>query len=382
MAAWTPKATGAAFELTPILQPMAPFQEQMLLVSGLNGAGGFGHTGASTEFLTGIKVGTRDPDAAGPSVDQLIAAETGKETQLASLELSIDPRDNTGTCDGHSCALSNTISWRSSTVLLPMENDPRVVFFERLFGDSGTTDPAVRRERLQFDRSILDSVTTAAADLQRGLGEGDRQRIVEYLDSVRDVERRIQRATEQSTRELPLVSQPDGIPQRFDEHAGLMFDLQALAFQSDLTRVSTFMLGREFSARTFPEIGVSEAHHPLSHHQNVPGQIEKITKVNTYQMSVFASHVEKLRSTPDGDGSLLDHTVMLYGAGMSEGNTHDHSNLPLMLVGGKDLVRGGRHLMFEGDPAANLLLSIADRMDVPIEQLGNSRGKLELDTLL
>ena len=381
MAAWTPKATGAAFELTPILQPMAPFQEQMLLVSGLNGAGGFGHTGASTEFLTGIKVGTRDPDAAGPSVDQLIAAETGKETQLASLELSIDPRDNTGTCDGHSCALSNTISWRSSTVLLPMENDPRVVF-ERLFGDSGTTDPAVRRERLQFDRSILDSVTTAAADLQRGLGEGDRQRIVEYLDSVRDVERRIQRATEQSTRELPLVSQPDGIPQRFDEHAGLMFDLQALAFQSDLTRVSTFMLGREFSARTFPEIGVSEAHHPLSHHQNVPGQIEKITKVNTYQMSVFASHVEKLRSTPDGDGSLLDHTVMLYGAGMSEGNTHDHSNLPLMLVGGKDLVRGGRHLMFEGDPAANLLLSIADRMDVPIEQLGNSRGKLELDTLL
>ena len=381
MAAWTPKATGAAFELTPILQPMAPFQEQMLLVSGLNGAGGFGHTGASTEFLTGIKVGTRDPDAAGPSVDQLIAAETGKETQLASLELSIDPRDNTGTCDGHSCALSNTISWRSSTVLLPMENDPRVVF-ERLFGDSGTTDPAVRRERLQFDRSILDSVTTAAADLQRGLGEGDRQRIVEYLDSVRDVERRIQRATEQSTRELPLVSQPDGIPQRFDEHAGLMFDLQALAFQSDLTRVSTFMLGREFSARTFPEIGVSEAHHPLSHHQNVPGQIEKITKVNTYQMSVFASHVEKLRSTPDGDGSLLDHTVMLYGAGMSEGNTHDHSNLPLMLVGGKDLVRGGRHLMFEGDPAANLLLSIADRMDVPIERLGNSRGKLELDTLL
>ena len=381
MAAWTPKATGAAFDLTPILQPMAPFQEQMLLVSGLNGAGGFGHPGASTEFLTGIKVGTRDPDAAGPSVDQLIAAETGKETQLASLELSIDPRDNTGTCDGHSCALSNTISWRSSTVLLPMENDPRVVF-ERLFGDSGTTDPAVRRERLQFDRSILDSVTTAAADLQRGLGEGDRQRIVEYLDSVRDVERRIQRATEQSTRELPLVSQPDGIPQRFDEHAGLMFDLQALAFQSDLTRVSTFMLGREFSARTFPEIGVSEAHHPLSHHQNVPGQIEKITKVNTYQMSVFASHVEKLRSTPDGDGSLLDHTVMLYGAGMSEGNTHDHSNLPLMLVGGKDLVRGGRHLMFEGDPAANLLLSIADRMDVPIEQLGNSRGKLELDTLL
>ena len=380
MAAWTPKATGAAFELPPILKPMAPFQERMLLVSGLNGAGGFGHTGASTEFLTGIKVGTGD-SAAGPSIDQLIAAEAGKETQLASLEVSIDPRDNTGTCDGHSCALSNTISWRSSTVLLPMENDPRVVF-ERLFGDSGTTDPAVRRERLQFDRSILDSVTATAADLQRGLGEGDRQRIVEYLDSVRDVERRIQRATEQSARELPVVSQPDGIPQRFDEHVGLMFDLQALAFQSDLTRVTTFMLGREFSARTYPEIDIYEAHHPLSHHQNIPNQIEKITKLNTYHMSLFASYLEKLRSTPDGDGSLFDHTVMLYGAGMSEGNTHDHTNLPLMLAGGKDLVPGGRHLMFKGDPAANLLLSIADKMDVSIEQLGNSRGKLELDTLL
>jgi hypothetical protein len=381
MAAWTPKATGSAFELTPILQPMAPFQEQMLLASGLNGAGGFGHTGASTEFLTGIRVGTGDSAVAGPSVDQLIAAEAGKETQLASLEVSIDPRDNTGSCDGQSCALSNTISWRSSTVLLPMENDPRVVF-ERMFGDSGTTDPTVRRERLQFDRSILDSVTAAAADLRRGLGAADRQRIVEYLDSVRDVERRIQRATEQSGRELPVVSQPDGIPQRFDEHVGLMFDLQALAFQSDLTRVTTFMLGREISARTFPEIDIFEAHHPLSHHQNIPAQMEKITKLNTYHMSLFASYLEKLRSTPDGDGSLFDHTVMLYGAGMSEGNTHDHTNLPLMLVGGKDLVPGGRHLMFEGDPAANLLLSIADRMDVPIEQLGNSRGKLEIDTLL
>ena len=240
----------------------------------------------------------------------------------------------------------------------------------------------MRRERLQFDRSILDSVTATAADLQRGLSAPDRQRIVEYLDSVRDVERRIQRATEQSARELPVVSQPDGIPQRFDEHAGLMFDLQALAFQSDLTRVTTFMLGREFSARTYPEIDIYEAHHPLSHHQNIPNQIEKITKLNTYHMSLFVSHLEKLRSTPDGDGSLFDHTVMLYGAGMSEGNTHDHTNLPLMLVGGKDLVPGGRHLMFKGDPAANLLLSIAEKMDVPIEQLGNSRGKLELDTLL
>jgi hypothetical protein len=379
MAAWTPKATGSEFELTPILQSMAPFRDRMLIVSGLNGAGGFGHTGASTEFLTGVKVETGA--IAGPSVDQLIAAEAGKETQLASLEVAIDPRDGTGNCDGQSCALSNTISWRSSTLLLPMENDPRIVF-ERLFGDSGTSDASVRRERLQFDRSILDSVTGTVADLQRGLGAGDRHRIVEYLESVRDVERRIQRAEEQSARELPVVTQPGGIPRTFDEHARLMFDLQALAFQCDLTRVTTFMIGRELSSRTYPELGIFESHHPLSHHQGDPIKIGNITKLNTYHVSFFASYLEKLRNTPDGEGSLLDHTVLLYGAGMSEGNTHDHTNLPLMVVGGKEMVPGGRHLMFKGDPAASLLLSIADKMGVPIETLGNSRGKLSLNTLL
>ena len=379
MAAWTPKTDGASFELTRILESMAPFRERLLVVTGLNGAGGFAHTGAATEFLTGVKVETGA--IAGPSIDQLIAAEAGKETQLSSLELAIDPRDGTGNCDWQSCALSNTISWRSSTLLLPMENDPRVVF-ERLFGDSGTSDSAVRREQLQRDRSILDSVTATVADLQRGLGTGDRHRIVEYLESVRDVERRIQRAEEQSARELPVVSQPGGIPRTFDEHARLMYDLQALAFQCDLTRVTTFMMGRELSPRTYPELGIFEAHHPLSHHQGDPIKIENITKLNTYHVSFFASYMEKLRNTPDGDGSLLDHSVFLYGAGMSEGNTHDHTNLPLMLVGGKNLVPGGRHLTFKGDPAANLLLSIADKMDVPIEKLGNSRGRLPLETLL
>jgi hypothetical protein len=381
MSAWTPKATGAAFELTPILQAMAPFRERMLLVSGLNGAGGFGHTGAATEFLTGVKVDTGA--VAGPSIDQLIASEFGKETQLASLEVAIDPRDGTGNCDGQSCALSNTISWRSPTLLLPMENDPRVVF-ERLFGDGGTSDSALRRERLQFDRSILDSVMDVAAGLQRGLGAADRHRVVEYLESVRDVERRIQRAEEQSARELPVVLQPGGIPRTFDEHARLMYDLQALALQCDLTRVTTFMMGRELSARTFPEIGIFEAHHPLSHHQNDPVKIENITKLNTYHMSFFASYLEKLGSTPDGDGSLLDHSLILYGAGMSDGNTHDHTNLPLMLVGGKELVPGpgGHHLMYKGDPAANLLLSIADKMGAPIEKIGNSVGRLTLDMAL
>ena len=379
MTSWTPTAAGAAYELTPILQPMAPFRDRMLLVSGLNGAGGFGHTGASTDFLTGVKVDTGA--VAGPSIDQLIAAEFGKDTQLASLEVALDARDGTGSCDGQSCALTNTIAWRSSTLLLPMENDPRVVF-ERLFGDSGTTDSAVRRERLQFDRSILDSVTATVADLQRGLGAGDRHRIVEYLESVRDVERRIQRAEEQSSRELPLVAQPGGIPGSFGEHARIMFDLQALAFQCDLTRVITFMIGREFSARTYPEIGILEAHHPLSHHQNDPVKIETIAKLNAYHLGFFAAYLEKLSSTPDGDGSILDHSLILYGSGMSDGNTHDHTNLPLMLVGGKGLVPGGRHLMCKGDPAANLLLSIMDTMGVPREKLGNSRGKLALEPLL
>jgi hypothetical protein len=375
---WTPATTGADFELSTILQPLAPFRDRLVVVSGLNGAGGAVHTGAATEFLTGVKVNRGT--TAGTSIDQIVAAESGKETQLASLELALDNRDGTGSCDGQSCALSNSISWRTPTLLLPMENDPRIVF-ERLFGDSGTTDSAVRTRSFRKDRSILDSVVETVADLQRGLGAGDKRKIVEYLDSVRDVERRIQRAEEQSTRELPLVTQPAGVPRTTDEHAKLMFDLQVLAYQCDLTRVSTFMLGREYSARTYPEIGIPEAHHPLSHHQNDREKMADCTKVNTYHVSLFAHLLEKLRSTPDGDGSLLDHSMMLYGAGMSDGNSHDHTNLPLLLVGGPTLLKGGRHLSYPGQPSANLLLSIVDKMGVPIERIGNSTGELEIDTM-
>ena len=375
MSSWTPKATGSVFELPPILQPLASFRDHLVAVSGLNGAGGSAHD--PTAFLTGAK-GSR---AAGTSIDQLLANEFGKETQLASLELALDPRDATGTCNGGSCASSNSISWRSSTLLLPMENDPRVVF-ERMFGDSGTTDPATRAARRRRDRSLLDSVTEAVADLERGLGAGDRHKIVEYLESVRDVERRIQRAEEQSDRELPLMSQPRGVPSSFDAHAKLMFDLQVLAYQSDLTRVITFMIGREFSGRSYPEIGIPEAHHPLSHHQNDPMQIQTIAKLNTYHVSLFSYYLEKLRSTADGDGSLLDHSLLLYGSSISNGNTHDMTNLPLLLMGGKSLVNGGRHLKCDGEPSANLLLSIMDKMDLPIERLGNSTGQLdELQTL-
>lgn len=379
MRSWTPAATGAGFELSPILEPLAPFRDRVLVVSGLNGAGGSTHTGASTEFLTGAKVNTGS--TAGTSIDQLIAQEFGKETQLASLELALDPRDGTGTCDGSSCAMGNSISWRSPTLLLPMEDDPRAVF-QRMFGDSGTTDSAVRLARLRKDRSILDSVTDTVADLQRDLGPVDRRAMVEYLESVRDVERRIQRAEEQSARELPLVTQPAGVPSTFEEHAKLMYDLQVLAYQTDLTRVITFMVGREYSGRTYPEIGIPEAHHPLSHHQNDPEKYAMNAKLNTYHVAMLTYYLEKLRSTPDGDGSLLDHTLLLYGAGLSDGNAHDHTNLPLLLLGGASHnVKGGRHLKYDAEPSSNLLLTIMDKMGMPIEQIGDSKGKLDIDTL-
>ena len=378
MSSWTPQTTGTVFDLPPILQPLSPFRDRMVVVSGLNGPGGGAHD--PTEFLTGVK-GARaaNTSAANTSIDQLIANEFGKETQLASLELALDPRDATGTCNGESCAASNSISWRSPTLLLPMENDPRVVF-ERMFGDSGTTDPTARVARLRKDRSILDSVTQSVADLERRLGAGDRHKIDEYLASVRDVERRIRRAEEQSARELPLVSQP-GVPASFEEHAKIMFDLQVLAYQCDLTRVITFMIGREFSGRSYPEIGIFEAHHPLSHHQNDPVRVEAVAKLNHYHVTMFAYYLEKLRATADGDGSLLDHTLILYGSAHSDGNTHDQTNLPLLLTGGDSFVKGGRHLKYNGEPAANLLISIMDKMGVPIEKIGNSTGELNIDTL-
>jgi hypothetical protein len=374
---WTPANTGGNFAFSPILEGMAPFRDRLLVISGLNGAGGAAHTGASTEFLTGVKVDVGS--TAGTSVDQLLANEFGRETQLASLELALDPRDGTGSCDGQSCALSNSIAWRTPTLLLPMEDDPRAVF-ERMFGDGGSTDSTVRQARLQKDRSILDSVTQTVADLQRALGAGDRRKIVEYLESVRDVERRIQRAQEQSSRELPLVSQPSGIPPTFEEHAKLMFDLQLLAFQIDLTRITTFMIGREYSGRTYSEIGISDAHHPLSHHQNDPERYALNAKLNAYHLSMFTYYLEKLRATPDGDGTLLDHTLLLYGSGMSDGNAHSHVDIPLLLVGGPSFFKGGRHLKYAGDPASNLLRTIMDKMGVPIEQIGDSKGELDIDS--
>ena len=379
---WTPKDTGTAFELSPILQPMAPHRDRTLVLSGLHpGVGGGAHAGASTKFLTGVPGRMTDGTGirSGTSIDQLLGQELGKETQLSTLELGLDSRDFAGSCDaGFACAYTNTISWRNPTTPLPMENNPRVVF-ERLFGDSGSTDPAVRKARIAEDRSILDSVTDKVDDLQRGLGAGDRRKIAQYLDAVRDVERRIQRAEEQSDRDLPLVEQPAGVPAAFDEYMRLMFELQRLAWQTDLTRVVTFMVGREISGRTYNEIGIPDAHHPLSHHLDDPAKIATMSKINTYHVSLFAEFVDTLRATPDGDGSLLDHTLLLYGAGMSNSNAHAAIDLPIMLVGGAGgALPGGRHLTYAKDtPMANLLVAIMDKLGVPVDAVGRSTGKLD-----
>jgi hypothetical protein len=381
---WTPKAEGTAYEMTPILTPLEDFRQQTVVVSGLKAFWTPAHAGASTTFLTGAAgVAGETAPRADISIDQIAAGSFGRDTQLASLELAIDGRANAGQCSGnHSCVYTNTISWRSRTTPLPMENNPRAVF-ERLFGDSNSTDPAAVRARIAHDRSVIDSVNEKLADLRREIGPADRLKVDEYLEGIRDAERRIQKAEEQSQVELPLVQQPEGIPAGFEDHVKLMFDLQLLAYQTDLTRVITFMMGREVSSRTYPEIGVPDAHHPLSHHEYDPHKIATMAKINVFHATLFAAYLKRLRDTPDGDGSLLDHIVMLYGCGMSDSNAHSPVNVPvLVLGGGSGTLKGGRHLKYSGDPPlANLMVTIVDKLGIPIEKLGNSTGKLPIDGL-
>jgi hypothetical protein len=391
MSKWTPIASGSgpeftSFELSPTLAALAPFRDQLVVIGGLSvarNAGDTVHARASTRFLTGVPPKENLSDASGQgiradvSMDQIAARTLGNETQLASLELALDANDFAGFCDGgYSCTYTSTISWRGPATPLPMEYNPRVVF-ERLFGDGGTTDAAARRARLRKDRSILDSVNEGIARLVRDLGPSDRSKLEEYVDSVRDVERRIQKAEEQSDVQLPTLVQPAGIPAEYEEHAKLMFDLQVLAYQADLTRVITFMMARELSGRGYPQIGVSDAHHSISHHANDPAKLEPYSKINAYHVTLFSYYVDKLRRTPDGDGSLLDHMALLFGCGMSDGNGHTPRNLPIVLLGGA--ARGGRYINYAGEPSlANLHLTILDRLGTPVEKLGDSDGKLDL----
>ncbi len=382
---WTPAAEGATYELTPTLAALAPYRDQVSVLSGLAcvptpGRPGGAHAKASTRFLTDVSPPTSETWLdAGVSVDQLIARDAGQHTQLASLELAIESGETAGACDvGFACAYTNTISWRSANTPLPTENNPRVVF-ERLFGDSVSTDPKARRTRIAQDKSVLDSVIQEAATLKGSLGQNDRVKIVEYLDAIRDVERRIQRAEEQSARELPIVEHPAGVPATFDDHVQLMCDLQVLAYQADLTRVVTFMLGREFSGVTFPQIGVPDAHHPITHHQQEPEKIVKVAKINAYQVTKFAYLLERMRATPDGDGSLLDHATLIYGTGMGDCNAHDPRNIPVLLAGGgAGHLKGGRHIRYPKEtPLANLHLTLLDKFGVNLDRIGDSTGRID-----
>jgi hypothetical protein len=382
---WSPKTEGTAFELTPILEPLAAYRNQMLVLSGIKSSWNYIHAGASGSFLTGTPRGGKNEIEiiADVSIDQLLARHFASETQVASLELSMDVPANAGACTGNlSCAYTHTLSWRSATQPLPTEWNPRAVF-EKLFGDSGSTDRTAREARLRQHKSILDSVTDKLASLKKDLGPQDQTKVNEYTDAVRDVERRIQRAEEQRDVDLPTIAQPQGAPPVFEDHLALMLDMQVLAFQSDLTRVISFMISKEQSARPYPQVGVPEAHHPLSHHDDHPELVEKMSKINRYHAQLFSQYLARLRATPDGDGSLLDHMIILYGAGISNSTRHSGDNLPLLVMGGgTGRLKGGRHIKYADKPSnANLLVTLMDKMDFPVEKVGGSTGKLSLDTL-
>jgi hypothetical protein len=382
---WLPKGTGGAFELSPILEPLAEYRNQMLVLSGIKANWNYIHAGASGSFLTGTVRGGRNEIeiVADVSIDQLLARHFASDTQIGSLELSMDVPANAGACTGNlSCVYTHTLSWKSPTQPLPMEWNPRAVF-ERLFGDSGSTDRAARAARLRQHKSILDSVAEKLASLRKELGPQDAAKVDEYAEAVRDVERRIQMAEKQADLELPAFDQPQGAPPVFEDHLALMLDLQLLAFQSDLTRVVSFMIGKEQSARPYPQIGVPEAHHPLSHHNDVPDIIARMSKINRYHTELFSTYLAKLRATPDGDGSLLDHLTILYGSGISNSTRHSGDNLPLLVMGGgSGTLKGGRHLAYTDKPTmANLLVTLMDKMGVPVEKVGGSTGKLPLDML-
>ncbi len=385
MEQWKPVREGRDYELTPTLQPLAAFRNDFLVLGGINqdiayawpGEGDNApHERAGGAFLTGAHP-TRGGEL-GVSVDQIAAAEMGRETQLASLELGLHNTDVVGQCEkGWRCGVMNTLSWRSPTTALPCENNPRAVF-ERMFGDSTSTDPAVRLARIQKNQSLLDSVSQAATRLNLDMGPSDRVKLSEYLDAIRDIERRIQVAEDESYR-VPTIERPSGIPETFAEHAKLMFDLEVLAFQTDLTRVITFMMGREQSDRSFREIGIPETHHQVTHHRDNPDLQAKIAQIDNYHAQMFAYLLQKLKSTSDGDGTLLDHSLIVYGSGISEGDRHSYKDLPILLAGGKSAqIEGGNHIRYpEGTQMTDLYATLLDKLGVPVENVAEGTKRLE-----
>jgi hypothetical protein len=381
-----PERAGRDFELTPVLKPLESLRDRIVVVSGLSNKGaenlsegGGVHTRVGTSWLSGVRPKkTEGADIqAGTSVDQMAAAVIGRDTPLNSLQIALDYDFVVGSCEnGYSCVYQRTFSWKTPTTPMPMESNPRAVF-ERLFGEGGTA--AERFARMRQDRSVLDLALEDMARLRRRLGVRDRSAVDDYLTSVRDVEQRIQRAERQTQNSaIPAVEQPVGIPDSFDEHARLMLDLNLLAYQADVTRVVAFQISRELSGRAYPWIGVPDGHHTVSHHQLDPEKIAKETKINAYHVSLFAYLLEKMKNTPDGDGSLLDHAIMMYGAGMGDSDHHTPVNLPTILAGGGcGQLQGGRHLQYPIDtPMTNLGLTILAKVGVEKDRIADSTGRL------
>src|SRR5229473_6434989 len=378
---WTPPGSGNLGELSPTLRSLAPVMDQLTVVSNLELKNAYPGTHATSNaaFLSAAtSKWTESSDYyLGTTVDQVAAQQIGGETRLPSLELAMDLLTTVGQCDnGYACVYQNNLSWSSPTTPLPAEAHPRVAF-ERLFGDGGSA--AERSAELRKNASLLDWVSEDISRLQQKLGPGDRTKVNEYLDTVREVERRIQKAeAETADNRLPDLDRPVGVPASYADHARLMFDLQALALQGDVTRVISFQLARETSTRTYAEIGVPDPHHPLTHHGNNPEKIAKMAKINAFHVSLFAYFLEKLKSTPEGDGCLLDHAVYLYGSGMGNPNVHDHVNLPILVAGGAGRVKGGRHITYtEPTPLANLHLTLLEKAGVRLDAFADSKGKVE-----
>ena len=383
IARWTPQGGEILGELPPVLSPLEKVKDQVSVITNLelqNSYPGTHDTSNSGFLSTAFAKHTESSDYhLGTTADQIAAKVIGQDTQLPSLEMSMDLNPLAGVCNnGYACVYTNNLSWSSPTTPLPSEAHPRIVF-ERLFGEGGSQ--AERRAALRSRASLLDSFHEDIARLKRLVGVGDGARIDQYLDSVREIERQIQLAEAAAEENLEGrdFDRPVGVPAAFADHAALMFDLQLLAFQADITRVCTFQLTRELSNRTYPEIGVPEPHHPTSHHGNDPVKVEKIAQIGTFHVSLFADFLEKLRATPDGDGSLLDNTVLLYGSGMGNPSLHDHINLPILVAGGASYgMRGGRHIEYEnGTPLANLHMTLLDRVGVRLDSFGDSTGKIE-----
>ncbi len=383
---WTPKAKGSGFEFTPTMKPLEPYRQYLNVFTGLAqvqgralGDGPGDHAREGATWLTGVHPKRSETNiGCGISADQWAAKELGKATQLSSLEIALESPGLAGACDqNYSCAYTNTVSWKTPAIPLPMEPNPRAIF-ERLFGDGESNDAASRAARMAQQRSLLDYVSGSIGRLQTKLGPRDRGKLSEYLDAIRDIERRIERAEQQNAElKVPEMERPAGAPEKFEDHARLMVDLQAIAYQTDLTRVITFMLGRAGSNRPYRAIGISDGHHSLTHHMNDPEKIAKVAQIDAHLVRTFAYYLEKMKSTPDGDGTLLDNLMICYGSSLGDANIHTHHDLPIALVAGTKLFEGGRHLVYSSEtPLNNLFLNMFDKAGVPCERLGDSTGRL------